>query len=158
MNLNLEKFVDSYKNKEWSMPVPPPGLTPVELTKWLFEQDSIGWIKLDVSVDLDNWKKESLAAERHYVNHRGSTNYKDSEHVGWQSCCIHGLGIDKTQAEEAANLHLFHWTSLATEVPTITKFWKDFPVECFRRLRFMKLDAGGFIGVHNDLPVEFPKI
>lgn len=154
MKQKLLNFVEQNKDKTWTMPTPPSGLNPIELTKWLFEQDAIGWIKLDVEFDLNAWKRESFAAEKYYVNHRDSDNYADAEHRGWRSCCIHGIDIDKTQAEESANLHLFHWTELANEVPTITKFWKEFPVEAYRRLRFMRLDAGGYIGVHDDLPTE----
>jgi len=151
--MTINSFVSLNKDKTWVPPTPPNGLDPVGLTKWIFQQDSMGWIKLDVNIDLDAWKKESVIAEQYYVNHRGSDNYANSEHHGWQSCCVHGIDIHRTEADELANRHLFHWTELADLTPTITHFWKEiFPVEGYKRLRFMKLDAGGYIGVHNDLP------
>lgn len=151
--MTVTEFIRENKNKTWNPPMPPNGLTPIELTKWLFEQDDMGWLKLDVNIDLDVWKKESQVAEQYYVNHRGSDHYANSEHQGWQSCCIHGIDTHKTEADELANRHLFHWTSLANLTPTITHFWKEeFPVEGYKRLRFMKLDKNGYIGVHNDLP------
>lgn len=151
--MSHREFIASHRNKTWSCPIPPRGLSPTDLTEWLFQQDDIGWLKLDINFDLSVWKKESEIAENFYVNHRGSSNYSNSEHKGWRSCCIHGIDIDRTEAEEDANKHLFHWTDLSGLVPTITKFWKDeFPVEYYRRLRFMRLDPTGYIGVHNDLP------
>lgn len=151
--MNHIDFIASHKNKTWIFPKPPKGLSSIELTEWLFHQDDIGWLKLDLEFDLKKWQDESFIAEEFYVNHRGSSNYSNSEHKGWRSCCIHGIDIDRTEAEEDANKHLFHWTELSSLVPTITEFWKNtFPVEYYRRLRFMRLDPMGYIGVHNDLP------
>lgn len=148
----MQDFIEKNKNKIYNPPIPPRGLNSIELTEWLFHQDDMGWLKLDIEFDLEIWKKECSIAEKYYVNHRGSANYENSEHRGWHSCCIHGLGITNTEAEEQANQHLFHWTELSERTPAITKFWKEFPVENYRRLRFMCLEGNGYIGVHNDLP------
>lgn len=138
------------------MPVPPSDLSTIEFTQWLFSRDDTGWLKIDLNFDLAEWKRESVAAEQYYVNHRWNKNYQKSEHAGWQSCCIHGLGVRDTTANDSANQSLFHWTELSDQVPNIKKFWQKFPVQCFRRLRFMKLDPWGYIGVHNDVPNESP--
>lgn len=152
MVYDLNSFIEASQNKSWKPPRPPSNMSPIELTKWLFEQDEMGWLKLDIKIDLERWKIESTEAEQYYVNHRDSENYAGMKHKGWLSCCIHGLGIDKTQAEEEANRSLFHWTKLSDKVPAIRNFWKNFPVEGYKRLRFMKLEPNGWIGVHNDLP------
>lgn len=156
MTPELDAFVRKYKNISWDLPDIPKGLSPIELTKWLFNQDEIGWLKLDVDFDLNQWLAESQAAEKFYVTHRDWENYDGVKHNGWASCCIHGLSVDRTQADENIDLDKFHWTELADEVPSITNFWKKFPVERYKRLRFMKLDANGFIGIHNDLPPRMP--
>lgn len=153
MIINIISFIEKHKDKTWIPPSPPPGLSPVDFTRWLFDQDDMGWLKLDIDIDLDRWKEESKLAERYYVNHRDSENYAGMKHHGWLSCCIHGIGIDRTQAEETATRDLFHWTELSDQIPVITNFWKKFPVEGYKRLRFMKLEGNGFIGVHNDLPI-----
>jgi len=159
--MNYRDFIDLHKNHSWKFPIPPAGLSPIELTEWLFHQDDIGWLRLDVDIDLSKWKEESKIAEKFYVNHRGSKNYDGSEHKGWKSCCIHGIDITRTEADDSATQHLFHWTELSELVPTITKFWKNiFPVEYYRRLRFMCLESSGYIGIHNDLPtmIEFKNL
>jgi hypothetical protein len=151
--MNYRNFIELHKNKNWRFPTPPKNLSPIELTEWLFHQDDIGWLKLDVNIDLPKWQEESKIAEKFYVDHRGSKNYSGSEHKGWKSCCMHGISVTRTEAVEDANQHLFHWTELSKLVPTISSFWREsFPVEYYRRLRFMCLDPSGYIGVHNDLP------
>lgn len=151
--MNHRDFNTLYKDQSWTMPLPPKNLSPIDLTEWLFQQDEIGWLKLDIDINLLKWQEESKVAEKFYVDHRGSKNYSGSEHKGWKSCCIHGIDINRTEAVEDANHHLFHWTDLSSLVPTITEFWRDmFPVETYRRLRFMCLESDGYIGVHNDLP------
>jgi len=152
MTANLESFFQMHKNKSWLAPVPPSGLTPLELTKWLFEQDSMGWLKIDIDINLNDWIEESAMVEPHYVHHRSSENYIDQKHQDWMSCCIHGTSITHTEADESADNDQFQWTELSAKTPKVTEFWKKFPVERFRRLRFMKLKSNGFIGIHNDRP------
>jgi hypothetical protein len=156
MTDDLVEFVAANGSKSWKFSAVDHS-SPVEFTRWVFEQDNMGWLKLDVGIDLAAWTEESRAAEPHYVDHRSSENYQGMKHKGWKSCCVHGIDIHRTEADETANRHLFHWTALSESVPVITDFWKNhFPVEGYRRLRFMKLEPGGFIGIHNDLPTNSP--
>lgn len=157
MTDDLREFVEKNRNKTWKLDSIPQSFSAVDFTKWIFEQDSMGWLKLDLEIDTDLWTAESAAADSYYVDHRSSENYAGMKHLGWKSCCLHGIDIQKTEADELANRHLFHWTELADKVPAITDFWKNkFPVEGYKRLRFMKLEPGGFIGIHNDLPTYSP--
>jgi hypothetical protein len=153
---NINNFIKEHQYKTWAIPTPPKNLSAIDLTRWLFSRDDAGWLKINLDLNLSVWKTEMLAAEKYYVNHRCSKNYQESEHRGWQSCCIHGLGITNTIADDSADQSLFHWTNLSDEVPNIKQFWLNFPVQYFRRVRFMKLDPGGYIGVHNDVPTESP--
>jgi hypothetical protein len=111
----------------------------------------IGWIALDFEFDLAKWKEEAELAKQYLVPHR-----EGDGHDGWRSCCIHGIEIDKTghwhcYSENEEDI-VYKWTDLSNLTPTITKFWKDFPTECFARLRFMELAPGGHIAPHNDSP------
>lgn len=107
----------------------------------------IGWIELDLTIDLEVWKKESQSIREHLVEHR-----EGEGHSNWRSCCLHGLGIDITSTNDSAPMDHYHWTKLTKLCPTITAFWKSFPTERFARLRFMELGAGGFIDPHCDAP------
>lgn len=111
----------------------------------------IGWIELDIDFNLDKWKEESKLIEQYMVEHR-----EGGGHSGWKSCCLHGIDIDKTghwqqYTADEKNIN-YDWTKLTEICPTITAFWKSFPTESFARLRFMKLEPGGWVAPHNDSP------
>lgn len=127
----------------------PHSLTPEETVNWIL-RSGFGWIELDVTIDLPSWKLESKECLEHLVIHREGDN-----HQGWRSCCIHGIGVDKTgiwnkycDAEPS-----YHWTELSDRTPTITEFWKSLPFEKFARVRFMEVDAHGFVAPHRDFTV-----
>jgi hypothetical protein len=110
-----------------------------------------GWIELDLDFDLEIWKKEAALVENDLVDHREGEN-----HVGWKSCCLHGISKEKTghwsiYAEEESDVE-YGWTEIERKVPTIAAFWKNIPVEKYARLRFMKLEPNGFIAPHCDAP------
>ena len=124
-----------------------------ELADWLLNKSDFGWLELDIQFDLDEWKKETAAAQ--FVDHRGS------EHPGWNSSCIHGIDVDKTGAwtnygytrEEDVP---YQWTSISQHTPSIKRFWEQFPYERYRRIRFMELEPGGKISPHSDAPGRLP--
>jgi hypothetical protein len=107
----------------------------------------IGWIRLDLDIDLDQWVAEATKIKQFLVNHR-----EGDGHDGWRSCCLHGLGVDITGTNDTALPSEYHWTTIADECPNITRFWKSFPTERFARLRFMELAPGGLIAPHCDAP------
>lgn len=115
--------------------------------KMFADPSQINWIELELDIDVDKWMEESNAVEQYYVAHRGSEN-----HSGWESCCLHGLAIDKTNSYQHYQEYDngYNWTELTNLVPTITQFWKNFPAESYKRIRFMKLKAGGYIDLHRD--------
>lgn len=110
-------------------------------------QKPIGWIELDIKFDLAAWREESEAIRGRLVPHR-----EGGGHDGWKSCCLHGLGVERTGTDMQAKPDAFHWTELTGLCPRITEFWKSFPVERFARLRFMELAAGGHVAAHCDAP------
>ena len=124
-----------------------------ELADWLLNKSDFGWLELDIQFDLDEWKKETAAAQ--FVDHRGS------EHPGWNSSCIHGIDVDKTGAwtnygYEREEDVPYQWTSISQHTPSIKRFWEQFPYERYRRIRFMELEPGGKISPHSDAPGRLP--
>jgi hypothetical protein len=112
-------------------------------------RSGIPWLELDIPFNVDVWKQQALEAEPYYQE------YRDSESDKWSSCCLHGLGIDKTRTADNYGHDEYHapyaYTDLAYKTPIITDFWKNqFPAERYTRIRFMKVDAGGYINWHND--------
>lgn len=110
-------------------------------------REPVGWIKLDIAFDLLNWQKEADLIKPYLVPHR-----EGGGHNGWRSCCLHGLGIDITGTHDEVHIDEYQWTSLADLCPTISSFWKSFPTERFKRLRFMELAPGGLVAPHADGP------
>ena len=119
-----------------------------------FKKKQIGWLQLDTSFENYIDHQELSAVNDFYVDHREGENHK-----GWQSCCVHGLGITKTQVSQQYG-HVdelnapYYWTALAKLAPKATEFWKNFPAEKFTRVRFMKLAPNGYVGLHNDFPTN----
>jgi hypothetical protein len=120
----------------------------IEQARKILRSD-IPWLELDISINADVWKQQTLEAEPYYQE------YRDGESQGWSSCCLHGLGIDKTRTADNYGHDEYRapyqYTDLAYKCPIITDFWKNhFPAERYTRIRFMKVEAGGYINWHND--------
>jgi hypothetical protein len=112
-------------------------------------RSDIPWLELDITFNADVWKQQALEAESYYQE------YRDSDSDKWSSCCLHGLGVDKTYTADQYGHDEYsapyNYTDLAYRTPVITDFWKNqFPAERYTRIRFMKIEAGGFINWHND--------
>jgi len=109
----------------------------------------IPWLELDITFNVDMWKQQALTVTPYYQE------YRDTYGDKWSSCCLHGLGIDKTYTADNYGHDEYHapyaYTDLAYKTPSITDFWKNhFPAERYTRIRFMKLDPWGKIDWHND--------
>lgn len=112
-------------------------------------RSGIPWLELDIPFNADVWKQQALEAEPYYQE------YRDSDSQGWSSCCLHGLGVDKTYTADNYGHNEYHapyrYTDLAYKAPVITDYWKNqFPAERYTRIRFMKLAPGGYINWHDD--------
>lgn len=148
-----------HKNKDftWRLePVPSLVNTSSELADWLLNKSNFGWLELDLDIDLDMWKHESVIANDYYVNHR------EDDNEGWNSCCIHGIDTHKTGAwtnygfTDESQVP-YNWTNLSTYTPLINDFWKNkFPSSHYRRIRFMQLEANSAITPHSDMPGRLP--
>lgn len=152
--ITAQDFYEKNKSITWQAePIPPHLITDVEKARWILNDANIGWIELDLKIDINNWKKETNAAD--YSKHRGD------DHPGWHSCCLHGISYDKTGAWTNYGYNKeedvpYNWTSIADHTPSIKNFWMEFPADKFRRIRFMKLDSKGFVSPHSDMPGRLP--
>jgi hypothetical protein len=144
------KFYNDNKDCQNILPQLPENLSTLEKARWIMNNPEFGWVELDVDVDLEQWKIESHNIPQYLVHHR------ETESNGWSSCCLHGIRTDATQnwveyVDEETD-ETYKWTELSSLVPNITEFWKSYPTEKFKRLRFMNLSPGGYIEQHSDAP------
>ena len=109
----------------------------------------IPWLELDIPFNVDVWKQQALEAEPYYQD------YRESYAMGWSSCCLHGLDVNKIYTADNYGYNEYHapyqYTDLAYKCPVITDFWKhQFPAERYTRIRFMKLNPWGNFNKHTD--------
>jgi mannose-6-phosphate isomerase-like protein (cupin superfamily) len=148
-------FFNKNKSCNWTLdPIPSNLTTDTEIANWLLNYSDFGWIELDIPIDLPQWQQESNNAKMHFVEHR--------DNQGWNSCCIHGISIDKTGSwnrygyTEESQVP-YNWTSLSVTTPVIKDFWQSkFPSDSYRRIRFMELMPDSAIHPHSDMPGRLP--
>jgi len=82
-----------------------------------FKDGTLPWLELDMSFKPYIDHVEFAKLEHHYVPHRDKET-----HTGWSSCCLHGLGVDKTQVakeygyDDELNAP-YEWTELSQIAP-----------------------------------------
>jgi hypothetical protein len=94
---------------------------------------------------------------QHLEDKKLFTKHRGTAHPGWSSFVIHGLGYDKTldfgSYGHATNpVNLYHWTNEAMEyTPSIVKYFQNNRLKReYHRIRIMKLEPKGYIGIHDD--------
>jgi hypothetical protein len=107
---------------------------------------------LDIPVPYKQMLQEAQALKHRFTDHRGDG------HKGWKSLALYGLGEDKHEswqdygyenAEQAARD--FVWTEAAKDCPiTVDFLLNTFPCKRYGRVRFMLVEAGGWISPHSD--------
>ena len=120
---------------------------------WILTGNGYHWIKLDLTFDVQSWLSDARLAKDYYVSHRDEES-GEGTHKGWSSCALHGIDTDKTnfwQTYGYSSEPEYNWTELGNKTKNIQSFFNDkFPAEKYARIRFMKLEAGGWISPHND--------
>jgi hypothetical protein len=110
------------------------------------------YLDLGIEFPYNEMLEEAKALKSRYHQHR------DGESSGWHGLVLHGLDENKTGAWQQYGItdpqkakEMMHWTSISDLAP-ITKdyFINRFPCNSYSRIRFMLLEAGGFIGYHSD--------
>ena len=112
---------------------------------------------LDLEVDHISMLEEAKALKKHFVTHRPGSY----DHKGWRSLVLHGWGDKKSEhwkdygynsIDEVVND--MHWTDLSKYCPKTVDYVKNyFPSNLLGRVRFMLLEAGGYISEHTDSSV-----
>jgi hypothetical protein len=149
------EFFNNNKDQKWEILAPIEG-DNVTVANWILNSIDFGWIELDLQFELDRWKREAEKCRPWLVPHR---EYNNS---GWNSCCIHGIDINKTGAWSNYGYTNeidvpYRWTALSGYTPSMENFWKNtFPSEQYRRIRFMELKADSAITPHSDMPGRLP--
>ena len=149
------EFYNQNKNCTWTKEPLPTG-TIIEQARWILNESNFGWIELDINIDVAGWQLEAHQAQPYFVAHR------EEQNTGWNSCCIHGIDVDKTGAwtnygytdEKQVP---YNWTELSYKTPTVKNFWNhQFPSDHYRRIRFMELEPESAITPHSDMPGRLP--
>jgi hypothetical protein len=151
------EFYNQNKNCTWELETIPANLlTNIEKARWILNEAKFGWIELDLKIDTAGWQLEAQQVQPYFVAHR------EEQNDGWNSCCIHGIDVDKTGAwtnygytdEKQVP---YNWTDLSHKTPMIKRFWQDiFPSDHYRRIRFMELESKSAITPHSDMPGKLP--
>lgn len=111
-------------------------------------------LKLDLPFDYQGMLTEAKNLRDRFVTHRKG----DYNHKGWKSLVLHGLSETSTDyykeygydsSVKAAEDSI--WTQAAHESPITMDFLLNkFPSKKYARVRFMLLEAGGYIDTHTD--------
>lgn len=120
------------------------------------------YLKLDLYVPFQEMAVEARALRDHFILYRENDEYA---HKGWWSLPIHGLGIDKPASWDAYGYASpneaakdLHWTEIADQCPVTVNWLKNiFPSKRYGRVRFMLLEAGGYISPHRDTVHSVPE-
>lgn len=111
-------------------------------------------LKLNIPVPYQLMLEEAKALRDRFTEHRDG----EESHKGWKSLALYGLDEarhenwdDYGYASAAEAAKDFKWTESSKLCPVTMNFLKNvFPCKKYGRVRFMLLEAGGWIGMHND--------
>lgn len=128
-----------------------------ELTAdWILNRSHVPYLPLNlIDVPYQAMLAEAVALDDLFVKHRSN----DSQ--GWSSLTIHGISSQHTDhyAVYPEYAHLsneqvpYTWTEIQDRCPVTVDYFKNhFPYNVYHRIRFMKLDPGGYILPHSDSP------
>lgn len=118
-------------------------------------------LKLDMNIPHEEMAAEAKALRNEFILYRNQDSYG---HGGWHSLPLYGLSVDKPMswdaygyADAASAAKDFDWTTIAEHCPITVNWLKtQFPSRQLGRVRFMLLEAGGYIAPHIDSPYSIP--
>ena len=126
----------------------------IDRFNWIVTANRTPYLELDIEGPWKAMLEEARGVDHMFVQHRGGY-----DHQGWNSLCIHGLGATLTDAtggypeyrdipDDKLN---YHWTEVADLCPVTAEYFQTkFPYQKYLRIRFMRLDPGGYISPHHD--------
>lgn len=130
--------------------------------KWVIDHSDLPWLQLDLNFPYKEMLKEALNVRDCFVPNLPNEKIGEYIHKGWHSLCLHGLEYDKVHHHKAYGFNQenqdkipYKWTKIADKCPVTTRFFKKiFPHKNYYRLRFMLLEAGGYIRPHEDYHIS----
>jgi hypothetical protein len=111
----------------------------------------------------EDWPYQEMLEEAKALDKQNFIpKYNDGNNIGWGAVALYGLSSDSTlppeeygyaNYNEARAAGALDWTDISEKCPISTKFFKEnFNYKRYNRIRFMKVEPGGFIRWHNDIP------
>ena len=152
MNQDTIDFFNQYKNHSFTYSPLPNTTSLQQKFHWIMFQSGAPWLKLlGIDAPYRDMLSEAQNLKDRFVYHRN----EEGCHRGWRSLAIHGIASDKTNVPETYGLNplevRYSWTDIQDHCPITVDFFKNkFPYKSYQRLRFMLLEAGGYIMPHSD--------
>jgi len=108
-------------------------------------------LRLDLAVPYEQMLAEANQIKHKFVTHRGRDKlFANLTHQGWKSLTLHGASSTTTEATE----DFYSWTEIADLCP-VTSNWIKGNFDVTGRVRFMLLEAGGYILPHVDREIKY---
>jgi hypothetical protein len=120
---------------------------------WIINSSGLPYLKLDISVPIDKIFLEWSQVKDLAVEHRSDdVLMKEYKNQGWKSLVLYGASATSTEQSQG-NLS---WTEIAEQCPITVKWIKDNFIigPNTGRIRFMLLEAGGYILPHVDRDIK----
>jgi|TARA_B110000908_G_scaffold168145_1_gene222470 hypothetical protein len=110
------------------------------------------YLDLDVVFPYNEMLEEAKNLRHKFTKHR------DGDSEGWYGLVLHGLDENKTGSWDQYGItdhkeayKIMSWTDASSSAPVTTDYFiNTFPCKQYSRVRFMLLEAGGYINFHND--------
>lgn len=151
--IEAEKFFEKNRKYKTSLnKLPLIDSSDEDIALWILKGGHGDWLRLNLKIDFKKFLQEEKFAEDSYVSHRDNST-DNKTHVGWHSCTLHGISVDKTNHWSVYGYSQepeYSWTELGNKTKAIKSFCEQLPFERLARVRFMKLSPKGFISPHND--------
>lgn len=115
---------------------------------WILKESDLPWLRLDISVPIDDIINEAKAVEPLSVPHRVDDAPLEYKHQGWRSLTIYGAHSQTTTYTKEP----YSWTDIADRCPRTKEFLQEYwdINSQTGRIRFMWLDPAGYIMPHTD--------
>jgi len=111
----------------------------------------LAYLKLDLNVPYKQMLAEAEQIKHKFVAHRSTDKlFGKLTHQGWKSLTLHGASSTTTGHTE----ELYNWTEIADLCPA-TSSWIKSNFDVTGRVRFMLLEAGGYILPHSDRETKY---
>ena len=146
-------FFEKHRNSKFIFPKIPDKLTTIaKQANWILIESKIPYLPLDIAGPWKEMYNEALQLDSEFVTHR-------SDAMGWSSLTIHGLSATKTMSPDAYPEYAdipekelnYTWTEIQDRCPVTVSYFRDiFGWPSYGRIRFMKLEPGGYIPPHTD--------